>query len=630
MSDNTFPPGPGGPGQQPNPYQRPDQPQQPPYGGQPGPQHNPYPGQQPNPYQQRPQPNQPYGGQQPGGSSYGPNPDGQPGGQYGSPQPGSQPYGGQQPGGSSYGQNPHGHPGQYGGQQYGGSGSYGPGQQYGQPPQGPGFGYVQQFEPPKRRGRLIPIIAALAVLMVAGAGGAFAYSRLAGGGSQPADVLPASAVAYGRIDLDPGAGQKVNAIRFMMKFPSVREQLKLTGDKDDLRQKLFEAIKADSGGNLDDVDYEKDVKPWLGDRIGVALVPGADDDKEPDSLVAVQIKDEKEAKAGLDKMFEHEDEKPGVAFADSYAVIAEDQATADKAVADAKTDALSDNQTFRKDMSKLGEQGFASVWADLKGVADLAGRRLTDQQREQLGNGSVAAVLRFDAQYVELKGTMRTDGPMIAPGAANAEDVVTSLPETTTAALAVSDGQKYVDDIWKQLQKSSGGGIDVKAMVEEFAGRYGFTLPDDLKTLLGDNFVVALDKEKPADGLPKAAVKVKTDPAKAEAIVSKLSAVISKETGVDPHLATAKDDDTLVVATSKDYADRVLKGGKLGDTDTFKQAVPDTKGSTMLGFVDFAGIRSLAPEETDDKDFAALKSAGYSARVTGTGEAEFALRVVAN
>jgi hypothetical protein len=271
MSDNTFPPGPGGPGQQPNPYQRPDQPQ-PPYGAQPGgPQHNPYLAPQPNSYQQRPQPNQPYGGQQPGGSSYGPNPDGQPGGQYGSPQPGSQPYGGQQPGGSSYGQNPHGHPGQYGGQQYGGSGSYGPGEQYGQPPQGPGFGYVQQFEPPKRRGRLISIIAALAVLMVAGAGGAFAYSRLAGGGSQPSDVLPASAVAYGRIDLDPGAGQKVNAIRFMMKFPSVREQLKLTGDKDDLRQKLFEAIKADSGGNLDDVDYEKDVKPWLGDRIGVAL-----------------------------------------------------------------------------------------------------------------------------------------------------------------------------------------------------------------------------------------------------------------------------------------------------------------------------------------------------------------------
>jgi hypothetical protein len=189
MSDNAFPPGPAGPGQQPNPYQRPDQPQQPPYGAQPGPQHNPYPAPQPNPYQQRPQPNQPYGGQQPGGSPYGQNPQGQPG-QYGNPQPGSQPYGGQQPGGSPYGQNPEGQPSQYGGQQHSG-----PGPQYGQPPQGPGFGYAQQFESPKRRGRLIPIIAALAALMVAGAGGAFAYSRLAGGGPQPADVLPASTTA---------------------------------------------------------------------------------------------------------------------------------------------------------------------------------------------------------------------------------------------------------------------------------------------------------------------------------------------------------------------------------------------------------------------------------------------------
>ena len=205
MSDNNYPPyggQPGGPGDQPggqpDPYRRPQQsgPQQNPYGGQPGPQQNPY--QQPNPY--GPQQGGPQQQYPPQGGSYG-------------PPPGQQQYG--QPGQQQYGQ-------QYGQQ---------PGQ-YGQPPQGPDYGHPQQFEPApkKRRGKLIPLIAALAVLLVAGAGGAFAYSRLAGGGDQPATVLPSTAVAYARIDLDPSAGQKVNAIRFLMKFPSVKEQMGLSSD----------------------------------------------------------------------------------------------------------------------------------------------------------------------------------------------------------------------------------------------------------------------------------------------------------------------------------------------------------------------------------------------------------------
>ncbi len=633
MTDNNYPPsggnqgpGPGpqrgnphGPGQdnpyqrqQPNPYERPQQ------GGYERPQQpNPYERPQQSPYD-RPQAG-PYG--QPGAPGQG-QPQGQPGpyvqpgqhgqtgqygppGQYGQPPQGQAPYDGEQ---ASYGQ-PH-----------------------GQPPYGP-FGHTQQFapEPPKKRGKLVPLLAVLAMLMVIGAGGAFAYSRLSGGGAQPASVLPASAVGYVRIDLDPSAGQKVAAIRFMMKFPSVREKLNLTGDSDDLREKLFDLIKDEAGEDLADVDYARDVKPWLGDRAGAAVLPGpVKDDEAPDVVVAVQVKDKDKAKTGLDKLFAQEKDKPGVAFADSYAVIAKDQSLADKAVADAKADPLSENPAFDKDMAKLGEQGFASAWFDFQGIAGVSGQ-VSDEERAQVPSGSVAAALRFNAQYVELKAMVRSDGPMIEPGAAKAEEVVTSLPNTTAAALAISDGQKYVDNVWKQLQQSSGGGVDLKGEVQDFADQYGFALPDDLKTLLGENFVLAVDKEKPAEGLPKLAAKVKTDPAKAEALVRKLTDVITKETGVDPKLATAKNGDTLVVATGKEYADRVLKGGDLGGTDTFKIAVPDPKGSTMIGYVDMAGVRALMPPaEADDKDLAALRAVGFSSRVTGTGTGEFELRVVAN
>ena len=110
--------------------------------------------------------------------------------------------------------------------------------------------------------------------MVAG-GGIFAYGKL-NGGDQPAAVLPGNAVAYARVDLNPSAGQKVAAMRFLLKFPSVKDKLGLTGDNDDLRQKLFELIKKYAGDDLADVDFDKDIKPWLGDRAGMAALPAAD------------------------------------------------------------------------------------------------------------------------------------------------------------------------------------------------------------------------------------------------------------------------------------------------------------------------------------------------------------------
>ena len=181
-------------------------------------------------------------------------------------------------------------------------------------------------------------------------------------------MLPGNAVAYARIDLNPSAGQKVAALRFLMKFPSAKEKIGLTSDKDDLRQKLFELIKKDSGDDLADVDFDKDIKPWLGDRAGVAAIPGADGE-EPDAVVAVEVKDEDKATKGLDKLFAEEKDKPGRAFSDGYVMLSDDQADVDAAVAASKDNPLAENAKFSTDMSALGEQGFASFWADIKGIA---------------------------------------------------------------------------------------------------------------------------------------------------------------------------------------------------------------------------------------------------------------------
>jgi hypothetical protein len=72
-----------------------------------------------------------------------------------------------------------------------------------------------------------------------------------------------------------------------------------------------------------------------------------------------------------------------------------------------------------------------------------------------------------------------------------------------------------------------------------------------------------------------------------------------------------------------------LQGGKLGDTEAFKAAIPDAKGSVSIGYVDFDGVKKIAGRELDNPDFNVLRSAGYTSRITGDGEAEFTVRVVA-
>jgi len=214
----------------------------------------------------------------------------------------------------------------------------------------------------------------------------------------------------------------------------------------------------------------------------------------------------------------------------------------------------------------------------------------------------------------------------IKVNASDAGDLIGKLPDTTAGAVALSDGANLVGTIWTQLEKSSSG-LNLGELTKQFTAETGLVLPDDLKPLLGKNLAIAVDKET-SNG-PKIAARMETDPGKAEAVVDKVNNLISTRSSVNIPIEKAKDGDTLVIATDKAYADQVLQGGNLGQTESFKQAVPDSSGAVMVGYVDFEAVKSLSDRVSSNKDYDALRSAGYSIRVTGDGEADFTLRVVA-
>ena len=142
----------------------------------------------------------------------------------------------------------------------------------GQPQQGGGYpsdGYAQQNsynQPPASsgKGKRIGLIAGASVLTLGLlAGGAYAVTNglNAFGDKDIAKAMPGNTAIFGEIDLDPSNAQKVGLV-------SLAEKVKaFTKDKDiDPNKDPKEMI---TDGFFKDLDYETEVKPWIGDKVAV-------------------------------------------------------------------------------------------------------------------------------------------------------------------------------------------------------------------------------------------------------------------------------------------------------------------------------------------------------------------------
>src|SRR4051794_5875309 len=99
--------------------------------------------------------------------------------------------------------------------------------------------------PPTSRGiGVLPVVASVLAVVLVLAGGVVLWRTLAASGPRPADVLPATTFALVTLDLDPSAGQKVEAIKTLRKLPSWNERTGVRPDSD-LVEVLFERAQKD-------------------------------------------------------------------------------------------------------------------------------------------------------------------------------------------------------------------------------------------------------------------------------------------------------------------------------------------------------------------------------------------------
>jgi hypothetical protein len=473
-----------------------------------------------------------------------------------------------------------------------------------------------QPRPRPRRGLVLGIVAGVVAALVLPLSGFAIFRFLSGGGPQPHDVLPGNAVGYFRIDLDPSAPQKIEAIRFLRTFPAFERYTKITDDDADVREVILDAMLDAAPCRL---DYQQDVAPWLGERMGVAVMAPQAGDTEPTVVGAVQVTDEQAAEEGLRTLRrcgQDDETVGGWAYLDGYMILARTQQQATEFAAAAERTPLADNDQFRADMDRLGEQGVASLWFSGEGIyqafssavtadpgpagsqLDLMRDRVRRQMESTYHSGAVA--FRFDDSYLELAAVVTGDSYHESTSGRVAD---MALPETTAVAFGLADGAQSVDQRSDALLGMIGGGsaaADPAQVRRQLQKQSGLAFPDDVKTLVGDSFTVALDGE----GLGMAAIAGRRNPSLVDLgarsttdtdafrrVVQDIQEAAARN-DIPVELAVEDTADGAVVALNKDYAAVLAEDGPLADTRVFDTAVPDAGEAQSVLFVNVDMLES--------------------------------------
>jgi hypothetical protein len=196
-------------------------------------------------------------------------------------------------------------------------------------------------------------VAVLAVLATM-AGAVWAWQSFMEQGPQPAEALPAGTLGYVALDFDPTAGQKLAALGFLRRFPSLEDRVGVA-DAGDLRKDVFDDVESDLGCGLG----FKDVEPWLGQRFAFAFV----DHGGPQPVAVLQVADRERAAAGLKRLAACAGDDFGYALGDEWVVLAESDQVAGDVQRQAVASPLSGDADFQRWTGEAGDPGILTLYA---------------------------------------------------------------------------------------------------------------------------------------------------------------------------------------------------------------------------------------------------------------------------
>ena len=466
---------------------------------------------------------------------------------------------------------------------------------------------------------VLPAAIGVAAVSVATAGVAVLVF-LSGGGTQPEDVLPAGALAFAKVDLDPAANQKLAVYRLAEKFPASADEV---DDEDEVKDQLLAALFEGAEG----VDYAADIAPWIGDRAGIAALPSGG--AEPDALAAVAYRDRAAAEAGLARLATAD---PTVIYAFSekadYVLLGDSQAVVDAAVDPA--DVLGDADSYTGAVDALdGDQiltgwvDVAAFWGALTPEARQQASEATGAQGDLAPSGQAVFGVRADDRFLEVQGrTVDASADVLREveiGREKGSGMVQDLPESTVLALSVTGLGEGLATLY---DRTAGDATDALGLTEA-TEQFGLSLPQDLRVLLGEETMLAVFGEQDA------ALRSRGDGEQAYPVAQRIAQAL-EDNGGPPTGDKLRDlEGGVAVGTSPAALDQVTAtDGGLGDSDRFQLAVPDADDAGVVLYVDVTRALALGAADGDLVDRSTLEPLeALGLTVDGGGDGGFRLRL---
>jgi hypothetical protein len=354
---------------------------------------------------------------------------------------------------------------------------------------------------PSLRRRALP---AAAVLMAA-AGLTAAGCGSSGSGAadgDPAGAVPAAAPLYAEVVVAPSGAAREDALA------AGRKILRTDDPAGELVARLDRVLRNEG------LRFDRDVAPWLGERVAVALTsadpgrgtPGG----RPDVVLVAQSSDDDAAREALgrfaagraqewtfDGVEIRVDPRHGVAAAvDDGRVLVGTEAAVRAAITASGGDALAGTDKLRqaRDDADAGEAP-AFVYADVRAVAQAV------LARGSAGQGPAAALLpallgalpetigaRVDltADAVRLEAAARGGqggGLLTGPGAA---DALAGLPARSVVGLGLADVGGALGEVLDRLSSSGVGAVGVEALLAQVRMATGLDLRRDVLSWMGN------------------------------------------------------------------------------------------------------------------------------------------------
>jgi len=352
------------------------------------------------------------------------------------------------------------------------------------------------------------------------------------GDAAPADgtarLVPSDALAYAHLSTSEDRTQDARLLALLGRFPTLRERLPALGM----------ALTPAAGG----LDFERDVRPWLGEEIGIALLDGGGAGPEP--LLAAAVQDPRAARTALDKLGARPSgshagtelfalpPRATAAFAGDHLVIGPEQAVTgaiDRAGEDGPP-ALADNRVFRRAAEEREGASSLDLFATAiglrrlldgaSGVPGIAGRLLLSPRLEGV-HAQVAA---------EEHGLRTTARVLRAPGrgkpAAFEPTLADHVPADATAFAALPGV-----DALASIAERAGAEPLIRGLEDSLPAAAGMEL-EDLLTPLGGQAVLSVREGETAPVVTLAAGT--SDEASTRESMARLQGVVSSRLGAGP------------------------------------------------------------------------------------------------